>query len=63
LGRIGDHLDHGSVTVDATYPLMQQPGGSLSIYLHVQYFTGYGESLLQYNQRSEILRVGISLYR
>jgi phospholipase A1 len=63
LGRIGQHLSHGSAMIDATYPLMQPPYGSFSIYLHVQYFTGYGESLIGYKDRSEVLRAGISLYR
>lgn len=63
LGRIGDHQSHGSVTVDVTYPLMQPPNGSFSLYLHGQYFTGYGESLLGYRERTDIFRAGISLYR
>lgn len=62
-GRIGQRLSQGSVTVDATYPLMQPPNGSFSIYLHAQYFTGYGESLLGYRDRTDIFRVGIALYR
>jgi outer membrane phospholipase A len=31
--------------------------------LQAQYFTGYGESLLLYNQRSDAFRVGFALYR
>jgi phospholipase A1 len=63
LGRIGQRLSQGNLTVDATYPLMQPPTGSFSIYLHAQYFTGYGESLLGYRERSDVFRAGISLYR
>jgi outer membrane phospholipase A len=63
LGRIGQRLSQGSATVDATYPLMQPPNGSFSIYLHAQYFTGYGESLIGYRERTDIFRAGISLYR
>jgi len=63
LGRIGQRLSQGSVTIDATYPLMQPPDGSFSLYLHAQYFTGYGESLLGYRDRTDIFRVGIALYR
>lgn len=63
LGRLGDDGDHGSVQIDATYPMMRVLSGSLSVYLHAQYFTGYGESLLGYRERSSIFRAGISLYR
>lgn len=63
LGRIGDHGNHGSVQVDLTYPLMRPPRGSFSVYLDLQYFVGYGESLLGYKDKSEIFRAGFSLYR
>lgn len=63
LGRIGERMSQGSVTLDATYPLMQPPAGAFSMYLHAQYFTGYGESLIGYQERSDIFRAGISLYR
>lgn len=63
LGRMGQRLSQGSVTVNLTYPLMQPPNGSFSMYLHGQYFTGYGESLIGYKERTDIFRVGISLYR
>jgi len=63
LGRLGDDGDHGSLQFDATYPMMRMLGGSFSWYLHAQYFTGYGESLLGYRERSSMFRVGISLYR
>jgi len=63
LGRMGNHYDHASGQFDLTYPLMQPPSGSFSIYLQVQYFIGYGESLLGYKERTDILRVGFSLYR
>ncbi|MBC8097270.1 MAG: phospholipase A [Akkermansiaceae bacterium] len=63
LGRLGQRLSQGSVTVDVTYPLMQPPNGSFSMYLHGQYFTGYGESLIGYKERTDIFRLGVSLYR
>ena len=62
-GRPGNDGDRGSVQVDATYPLMGWFPRSLSLYLHAQYFTGYGESLLRYNQRDESFRLGFSLFR
>lgn len=63
LGRLGKDARHGSAQVDVSYPLMVPPYGSLSIYLYGQYFTGYGESLLGYNKRTDVFRAGISLYR
>ncbi|MGN6644730.1 MAG: phospholipase A, partial [Verrucomicrobiota bacterium] len=63
LGRIGQRFSQGSVTVDATYPLMQPPSGSFSVYLMAQYFVGYGESLIGYKERTEIFRAGFSLFR
>jgi len=62
-GRIGSHADRGSVQVDVTYPMSEILRGSFSVYLQLQYFYGYGESLLEYNQKVSHFRVGISLYR
>jgi outer membrane phospholipase A len=62
LGRMGKDANHGSVQLDLTYPTMKF-FGSFSLYLDVQYFTGYGESLLGYNQKSNELRVGFALFR
>jgi outer membrane phospholipase A len=62
LGRMGHEGNNSSAQFDLTYPTMKILG-SFSVYLHAQYFTGYGESLLRYNQRSDVIRVGISLYR
>jgi phospholipase A1 len=57
-GRMGKDGENHSVQFDLTYPCPWT-----SIYLHAQYFTGYGESLLRYRQRSDVFRFGISLYR
>ena len=62
LGRMGKDANHPSVQLDLTYPTMRF-FGSFSLYLDVQYFTGYGESLLGYNQKSQELRVGFALFR
>jgi phospholipase A1 len=62
LGMMGKHANRGSVQLDLTYPTMQF-FGSFSLYLDVQYFNGYGESLLGYNQRSDELRIGFALFR
>ena len=58
-----DGLRHGSAEVGLSYPLWAIPALSASTYFYAQYFTGYGESLLSYNQRSSIFRAGFSLFR
>lgn len=58
IGRMGHEGNHTSTQFDLTYRIPKT-----GIYLDVQYFTGYGESLLLYNQRSDVVRVGIALYR
>ena len=60
---MGNSGNRGSVQLDLTYPMMSLLSGSLSVYLQAQYFTGYGESLLLYNERSSAFRIGFSLYR
>jgi phospholipase A1 len=62
LGRMGKDGNHESVQLDLTYPTMRI-FGSFSLYLDVQYFTGYGESLLGYNKKSDELRIGFALFR
>ena len=62
-GRLGDDANRGSLQLDLSYPLMGLFSGSLSVYLYAQYFTGYGESLLLYDQRSDAFRFGFALYR
>lgn len=63
LGRIGDELDRGSMQVDLTYPMWKLPVLKTSVFLDVQYFNGYGESLLLYNQRTWGVRAGFALSR
>lgn len=62
LGMMGKNANRGSVQLDLTYPTMRF-FGSFSLYLDVQYFNGYGESLRGYNQRSDELRIGFALFR
>ena len=62
LGRMGRDGNHHGVQLDLTYPTMKF-FGSFSLYLDVQYFTGYGESLRGYNQTTDELRVGFALFR
>jgi phospholipase A1/A2 len=62
IGQMGQDANRGSVQLDLTYPTMRF-FGSFSLYLDVQYFNGYGETLLGYNQRTDELRVGFALFR
>ena len=63
VGRIGSHADRGSVVLDLTYPLRDLLFKNVDLYADVQYFDGYGETLLNYNQRSQELRFGFALVR
>lgn len=62
LGRIGSHYDRGSVQLDLTQPL-RTTYGNFASFLIIQYFDGYGESLLDYNKRSRLVRAGFALVR
>lgn len=61
--RKGTQSNAGSLDLQGTYPLHRlRPG--LAGYLMGQFFTGYGETLLDYNQReSWSLRIGYALSR
>ena len=61
-GRLGEHFDKGSMQFDLTLPLRSRLFDFAS-YFMVQYFDGYGESLLEYNQHSSTVRAGFSLVR
>jgi outer membrane phospholipase A len=62
-GRLGDDGNKGSLQLDLSYPLMQLLSRSLSLYLYGQYFTGHGESLLRYDERSWAVRFGFAIVR
>lgn len=61
-GRMGEGFDHGAFQIDLTIPTTLF-SGSLASFFHLQYWNGYGESLRDYNVRSETTRLGISLVR
>lgn len=63
IGRVGDSWDRGSLQLDLTYPLRRWFSGNLALYLYTQYFWGYGETLLRYNDRTSSFRVGFALFR
>ena len=61
-GRLGEHFNKGSMQFDLTLPLRSRLIDFAS-YFMVQYFDGYGESLLEYNRHSSTVRAGFSLVR
>lgn len=63
IGRLGSGGDKGSIQIDLTYPLRALGGGNFDLYLQVQWFSGYGESLITYDQYTDALRIGIGFVR
>jgi outer membrane phospholipase A len=56
--RKGNRRDYGSVQVDLSYPI-----GSIT-YAHLQYFAGWGETILDYNKKlPSHVRLGIMVVR
>jgi outer membrane phospholipase A len=53
----------GSVQLDLTCPMTMLIEKSLNVYLHAQYFSGYAEALLHYDQRQDVFRLGFSIVR
>jgi outer membrane phospholipase A len=58
---LGDDGSHSSLKFDLSFSVWQWCRW-FTPRIHVQYFTGYGQTLRQYNQSSHGLRAGISLY-
>jgi phospholipase A1/A2 len=59
-GHVGRHVEHPTLQFDLTVPARIPLFDILAI-LMVQYFHGYGESLLAYEQKSDMVRAGFSL--
>ncbi|MFI5335477.1 MAG: phospholipase A [Opitutales bacterium] len=53
----------GAWEADLTLPLRSDKFFDFATYFLIQYWDGYGESLLDYNRRSSTLRAGFSLVR
>ena len=60
--RKGTRSDYGSVELNASYPLSKLSRGDLTGWLMLQYFNGYGESLIDYQRKLDSqLRFGIAV--
>ncbi|NML44125.1 phospholipase A [Ramlibacter sp. G-1-2-2] len=59
-----NHLDRGSARLQWMIPARSPFSGTRfgSLYFHTQVFTGYGDSLLDYNKARTVLSFGLSLY-
>ena len=61
LARVGT-ARKGSLNLDMSRRTRDVRVGPLSGYLHLQYFNGYGESILDYNvRRPWQLRIGLAI--
>lgn len=55
---------YATVQLDASYPLGTEVFSNIGSFVHFQYFSGYGETLLDYDSRkSDQFRIGISIVR
>jgi outer membrane phospholipase A len=61
--RKGTKSTYGSVDAQFTYPLAKLFGSAWGGYLFLNYFNGYGEDLLSYNQHRWAARIGFALSR
>lgn len=61
--RAGKDWDHSSLELNLSHPLRKFTGGSVDMYVYAQYFTGYGESLIGYDERGDSFRIGLALVR
>ena len=60
--RKGKRSDFGSAELNLSYPLSRLTNGALAGWLMLQYFDGYGESLLDYNRKLQSqLRLGLAV--
>lgn len=64
---LGSHFrwakEGGSITLDLTYPLHRFFNGNLGLYFQVEYVNALAESLLNYRERTEALRLGFAIVR
>lgn len=58
--QMGDNGQHAGLQLDFTAPLLRK--FHFMPYFHVQYWNGYGETLLGYNKYTHSVRCGLGLY-
>jgi outer membrane phospholipase A len=61
--RVGDDWDKGSIQFDLSHPIGPLVGNNIDLYLHAQYFNGFGESLLEFDESTSVFRLGLSIVR
>jgi phospholipase A1 len=60
--RKGARAGYGSIQLDGAYALTTSRQGRVGTYLHLQYFNGWGESILEYDQKLKSqFRIGVML--
>jgi phospholipase A1 len=60
--RKGKRSEFGSAELNLSFPLSKLSGGDLTGWLMLQYFGGYGESLIDYNKKLDSqVRLGIAV--
>lgn len=60
--RRGTHHPFGSIQLDYAYPLSVLSNNGFTPYLHLQYFNGWGESILDYDRKNTSqVRIGLML--
>ncbi|GEA58850.1 phospholipase A [Vibrio comitans] len=52
-----------SFELDVSYPLSHMFGKNLDLYAYAKYFNGYSETLLNYSEKEETLRIGFAVVR
>lgn len=64
---LGSHLrwaeKGASARLDLTYPMSKVISKNVNIYLHMQYNTSLAESLINYQKRVQIFRLGVAIVR
>ena len=60
-GRGNLRTGRGAGTIDFTFPLSSSPAPSYPLKGYVRLFSGYGQSLIDYNARQTTLSIGFTL--